>query len=559
MIKVTEQPTKKMPGETSLFVQFEYNPAIVEVFKTFPQRQFHKDIKAWEVPITLLSQLLDTLSLYDEIQFTWMPDKKVKKDKVFELQEYKTKPFPYQLDAIQYGLNHNKFLLLDEPGLGKTLEIIYIAQELKARENIEHCLIICGVNTLKTNWKSEIQRHSDLSCHILGERINKKGRTIIGSIKERLEDLKHPLKEFFVITNVETIREPDIVKAINDAKHNTFDMIVFDELHVAKSNISQQGKNLLKLNKAKYKIGATGTLLLNNPCDCYVPLKWIEKEKSTMSNFEYHYCIYGGAFGHDLLGYKNIDFLKDELATCSLRRTKDILDLPPKTIITEQVDMEPTQRTFYENIKNGIIDEVDKVDLNPACVLSMVTRLRQATACPSVLTSENISSAKVERACDLAEQICSDGSKLVIFSTFKETANVLYQKLKAYHPLLCTGDVPDVVIANNIKTFQEDDEHKIFIATWQKCGTGITLTRASTSIFIDTPWTDAVWSQAQDRIYRIGTKNPVFIYNLVTTDSVDERVNQIVQDKKLIGEYIIDNKVSPQLASRLKEIITDLK
>ena len=63
--------------------------------------------------------------------------------------QYPTPPFEHQLDGIKYGLNHDKWLLLDEPGLGKTLQVIYLAEELKAQENIEHCLIICGINTLK--------------------------------------------------------------------------------------------------------------------------------------------------------------------------------------------------------------------------------------------------------------------------------------------------------------------------------------------------------------------------------------------------------------------------
>ena len=403
------------------------------------------------------------------------------------MSNYKTKPFDYQLDAIQYGLNHDKWLLLDEPGLGKTLTTIYIAQEIKKRDNIKHCLIVCGVNTLKTNWIREIEKHSNLSCRILGQKINKKGNIEIGSIKDRLEELKKPIKEFFVVTNIETLRDDNIVKQINSGK-NEFDMIVLDECHKVKSPSATQSKNFLKLKNAKYKIGLTGTLILNNPLDCYMPLKWIGAENSTYTNFKYYYCTFSGPFHNILSGFKNLAILKEQLNECSLRRTKDILDLPEKTIVNEYVDMSDTQRRFYNNVKEGIIKE-PKVDLKPNVLLSMVSRLRQATACPSILTEEKIESSKIERALDIAEETISNNNKIVIFSTFKETANILFDRLKDDGAVLCTGDIKDSVIAENIQKFQNEDNCKVFIATHQKCGTGITITAANTMVFIDTPWT----------------------------------------------------------------------
>ena len=111
-----------------------------------------------------------------------------------------------------------------------------------------------------------------------------------------------------------------------------------------------------------------------------------------------------------------MDILKDQLEDVSLRRTKDLLNLPEKTIITEYVDMNDKQHSFYDNIKEGIIQQVDKVKMSTASLLAMVTRLRQATACPSILTTENIPSSKIERASDLAKQIIENGDKVVINS-----------------------------------------------------------------------------------------------------------------------------------------------
>lgn len=559
-ILIEEKTPKKLPGLSSLFVSFDYNSEIVEAMKTIPNRSYDTKTKVWEVPITSLTLLLDRLCLIDDITLHVLKDEVVPEPQEFLLQDYRTKPFDYQYEGIQFGLNHNSWLLLDAPGLGKTLQLIYLAQELKKRDNIEHCLIVCGINTLKHNWKNEIKKHSSLTCRILGERVSKRGNVKIGSVNDRISDLNSKLEEFFIITNIETLRNTDIIKAINKGP-NKFDMIVVDEIHTTKNPSSQQGKNLLKLTKAKYKIGATGTLLMNDPLDAYVPLKWIGADKSTYTNFKYFYCEYSGMFNNILVGYKNIDVLKDQLDKFALRRTKDLLNLPPKTIIHEEVDMDSKQAKFYDNIKNGIKDEVDKVDLKTANLLGLIGRLRQATACPDILTTEQIPSAKIDRACDLAEQIVQNGDKVVIFSTFKETLNTLEKKLEKWNPLVCTGEKKDIEISQNIEAFQNNDINKVMLATWQKMGTGITLTRASYAIFIDCAWTSAQNQQAEDRIYRIGSKNPVFIYYLWTNDTVDQRVREIVEDKALISDYIIDDSfdnLPVNLVSKLKDIILDL-
>lgn len=557
MIIFEERKTNKIPGLTSIFITFNYNKDIIDIIKSTGFYNYDNKTHEWELPITSLQYLIENLSSIDDIEINLLKYNE-NTDKIFDLSTYKTKPFDYQLEGIQYGLNHDKWLLLDAPGLGKTLQLIYLAEELKKRDNIQHCLIICGINTLKTNWKKEIQKHSNLSCMILGERVNSKGKTIFEGVPYRLNQLNNKIEEFFVITNIESLRSDAIMKALLKGP-NKFDMIIFDEVHVCKSVTSIQSKNLLKLKDAKYKIGATGTLLMNNPLDTYMPLKWIGAESATYTNYRYYYCLYGGQFGNELLGYRNLDTLKHMLGTCSLRRDKSLLNLPPKTIINESVDMPDRQRQFYDNIKAGIKDEVDKVKLNTAMVLGLVLRLRQATAYPGILSTENIPSGKIDRCCDLVEQIVSDGNKVVIFSTFKETLTELQNRLSLYNPLLCTGDLDDDEISTNVDKFQTIDEYKVFMGTWQKGGTGLTLTAANYMIFIDTPWTNAAFEQACDRIYRIGTDKPVFIYNLIANDSIDERVLEIVNDKAALADYIIDDTITESGLNSLRKYIEELR
>lgn len=557
MIIITEKRTKKVPGITSVFVSFKYNQDIVNEIKSLPCYNFSKKESLWEIPVIYLSELIDKLCAYDDIELN-LCKISFEEDIIYKLSEYRTQPFDYQIEGIQFGLNHDKWLLLDPPGLGKSLQLIYIAEELKERQKLKHCLIICGINTLKSNWQKEIKRHSKLDCKILGERTRKNGKTYFGSVEDRLDDLKGNLKEFFLITNIETLRNDKIVKAINDPK-NGIDCIFVDEIHVCKSSSSQQGKNLLKLNKSEYRIGATGTLLLNNPLDSFVPLKWIDADRSTAGNFEHYYTVYGGDFNHEFLGYRNLQTLQKQLELYSLRRPKSLLNLPEKTIIEEQVDMSESQRLFYNNVENGVIEEVDKVKLKPNVIMGMIMRLRQATACPAILTSKSVPSAKIERACDLVEQITSEGNKVVIFSTFKQTVELLQKELIDFNPLIGTGDIDDEEISANVDQFQSNENNKVFIGTWQKCGTGLTLTAASYMIFIDTPWTDAAFTQACDRIYRIGTEKPVTIYNLITADSVDEKVLEIVNDKAAISDYVLDGTITQKGLTSLQKYIEELR
>ena len=313
MIYISEiQPTIKLPGLSSLTVKFDYDKRLIDTIHQVPNAIWHKKLSVWEIPLTSLARAINLLSNYDDIELELKENDENdilyyhKENNVdLHINTYKTTLFKHQEEGIKYGLTHDRFLLLDMPGLGKTLQMIYLAEELKRRENIEHCFIICGLNTLKYNWKKEIEKFSNLDCKILGERITKSGKERIGSVKDRLDDLKTPIKEFFIITNIETLRNSDILNELKNKKSkNKIDMMVLDECHVCKNPSSQQGRNLLKLS-SKYMVGLTGTLLLNSPLDAYVPLKWLGIENSTYTNYKYYYCNYTGHFNNILNVYKN--------------------------------------------------------------------------------------------------------------------------------------------------------------------------------------------------------------------------------------------------------------
>ena len=570
MIYIRETVPVKMSGLSSFLISFAYDPKIVDAIKTLPVKQYLKNIQAWEIPSDGLAQALDTLTFFDNIQLIMLPETEVIPNSgdfsltQAEIDQLHFKPFQHQVEAINYGLNpkHTKWLLLDSMGLGKTLEIIGYAEALKARGLIDHCLIICGVDSLRQNWKNEIKKFSKQPVQILGEYFTKTGRFRYRTVKERTEIIKNPIDEFFVIVNAATLRDDDFIDALKKSK-NKFDLIAVDEAHRFTTD-SKQGTNLLKL-KAEYKVAATGTLLLNSPLSCYLPLAWTENDHSILTNFKAQYCVYGGFGDKQIVGYKNLETLKEELNSCMIRRTLDQVrdDMPLKNINYEIVEMDEQHRKFYEAVVDGVKSEADKVKLNTSNLLALTTRLRQATACPTILTTQDIISTKILRAAELASELIDQNEKVVIFSVFKESLYKLAEMLKQYNPLICTGDFSEQQIEANVNAFQNDPNSKLFLGTHARMGTGFTLNSASYMICIDTPYTDASFSQSTDRIWRITNTRPAFVTVLTCADTIDERVRHIVETKKDLADYIVDDvensfAVSDALADELRSIITDL-
>lgn len=575
MIHITEiSPPKKISGLSSICVTFDFNQYIVDALKTIPTYYYHKKDQVWEFPICYLGRLLDSLTFLDEIQLKLLDIPKSEEfrfGKQFNLEplseiekvSFKMKPFEHQLEAINFGLAQEKWLLLDSMGLGKTNSIIWLAETLKRRGLIDHCFIICGVNSLKQNWKKEIEKFSTESAVVLGEYVTRTGTIRYRSMDKRAKQLMDPIEEFFVITNLESLRDDRIIEAFKKT-HNKFGMIAFDEAHKAATKSSQQGTNLLKLD-APFKIAATGTLITNNPLSAYVPLSWTENDQSILSTYKSQYCNFGGFKNAQVIGFKNLEVLQEEISNCSLRRTLDQVrsDMPPKTVTIEVLEPDDDQRKFYEAIKEGVKEEADKIELKSANLLALTTRLRQATACPSLLTTQKISSCKIDRCVELIQELTSQGEKVVVLSVFKETLNELAVKLDQFRFSINTGDTPDAVVGSNVTRFQEDPREQVFAGTWGKVGTGWTLNAASYLICLDTPYTSAMFDQGTDRVWRVNNTRPAFITVLLCKETIDERVQEIIERKKELGEYLVDGvefsgPLNSKLDDELRAIIQDL-
>ena len=545
MISINVDKSKNCNGEYSLFVSFPFDNTVLQVVRSVPGKWWNKDTKIWELPFKALPTLINELPQYEfNITGQYISTEK-KKAVVPNNFNFKTQPYEHQIEGFNYGLANDKWLLGDEMGLGKTKQVIDIAVAKKLEKGYKHCLIICGVNGLKWNWRNEVATHSNEGAYILGQK-TKAGKVVIGSNQDKYNDVinLHRNSNYFIITNVESLRDEAIAKALQEAcTCGLIGMVAFDECHKAKNPSTQQGKGILKL-QADTMIAMTGTPLMNNPFDLYIILKWLGFEKHTFNSFKHHYGMFGGFGGYQVVGYRYLDELQERLEEIMLRRKKEeVLDLPEKTYIEEMVEMTPKQKQIYDEVTADIKMHIDEIKManNP---LAELIRMRQATGYTGILSSAIQESAKLDRMEELVEEAVENGKKVVIFSNWTQMTDEIYKRLHPkYHPAIITGQTDDASRQDEVNHFQNNENCKVIIGTSGAMGTGLTLTAGTVEIFMDEPWNMALKEQCVDRCHRIGQNDNLTIYTLMCKDTIDERIHNIVERKGAMADAMVDGKV----------------
>lgn len=567
MIQVEIKKAANVNGDQNAFLSFPYDTKLVEYVRGLPSRNWNPTAKQWEIPLNRLPEFInlaaDQKITIKMIQEADKPDPMLPKG-----FRFKTTPYDHQKVGLMYGLKYDRFLLGDEQGLGKTKQVIDIAVVKRLQFGYKHCLIICGVNGNKWNWKSEIELHSDLSGHILGSSQRSNGRWVVGSSSDKLADLENLPKDYFLITNVESLRYhvgkkakgkksqyPILEKIKELCEKGEIEMIAIDEIHKCKNPSSQQGQAILDTD-AKVKIAMTGTAIMNNPLDSYIVWKWLGYEKHSFFQFKVHYCVMGGFGGYEVVGYKNLNELRSLFEDHQLRRLKkEAMDLPDKIHTVEYVEMEPKQAKIYAEVKSEIKQNIDKIKIsnNP---LAQLIRLRQATGYTGILSNSVQLSAKLDRLEELVEEAVGNGEKVLVFSNWTDMTHPTMDRLAAYNPAVITGEVGEIEREAQKNRFQTDPNCKVIVGTIGAMGTGITLTAGTTVIFLDSPWNRALKEQAEDRAHRIGTKSNVSVITLVCKDTIDERIEELIEKKGAIADALVDGKINGQKAETLDFLLS---
>lgn len=541
MIDIKIKPAEKVNGDLSAFIEFPYDTELVNIMRGQTSRYWHAKEKIWEVPANKLPEIIAQAG---NRKITVETDTKLFAPKVVDVPvnfNFKTKPFGHQIEGFEYGLKHDRFLLGDEQGLGKTKQVIDIAVAKRSTRGYKHCLIICGVNGLKWNWQSEISVHSNEESHILGTKKNSKGKAVIGSNKDKLADLMNLPSSYFLITNVESLRDEAILKKLKELTSNgEIEMVAIDEIHKCKNPASQQGKAILQI-LPETRIAMTGTPLMNTPLDLFVVLKWLGFEKHSFFAFKKHYCVMGGYGGYEVIGYRNLGELQSNLDQLMLRRLKkDALDLPEKIRSIEYVEMNSKQMKVYNEVKEEIKEAIDKIKISPN-PLAQLIRLRQATGFTGILSSQVKESAKLDRLEELVQELADNGEKAIVFSNWTDMTGPTMQRLARFNPAIITGETKDREAQK--ERFMTDPNCKVIIGTIGALGTGLTLTAANTVFFLDSPWNRANKEQAEDRAHRIGTTSAVNIVTLVCKDTIDERIEELIYKKGAMADALVDGVV----------------
>ena len=575
--------------DNTYVVKFPYDAALVSAIKSVPGRSYHSETRAWTIPRNnlgifiaqikgtsyesdLIIQSSEDIGQNYDMLPTSIPEVDVSNLPMYV--ESGSNVYPHQVDFMKYAVsrqiqgNTNGFILGDEQGCGKTLETINLALYNKQALNFNHTLIICCVNTAKYHWAADIEKHTngEYSGYILGSRKNKKGhiRTDTGN-SERLEDLNKLISNseslpYFLILNIEAIRYKQgkkypIADAIIElANSGTLNLIAIDEVHKGTSCQSKQGKQILRIkNRTENRlmwIPITGTPIVSKPTDVFLPL-YLVGGHAYKSYYTWclHFCIYGGFGGHEIIAYKNTKEIQTMLSCNMIRRLKsEVLNLPPKIYYTEYVDNTSYQNKMYSDVLSGILQNKEAItsSLNP---LSLLLKLRQVNGCPEVLDPEFFNqsnyiqkNAKLVRVLELIEDIHSRQEKVVIFSNWLQPLRTLYKLLQSKYNVCCyTGTMDNDIREKHKEVFIHNPKYTIMLGTIGALGTMHTLTVANNVIFLDEPWTATDKMQAEDRCHRISTSKPVNIYTIITRNTIDDRVHDILYKKRSISQIIVDN------------------
>lgn len=579
-------------------IRFPYDKDIIDIIKQVPGRRWEPSQKIWTIPKARLGFLLNGFkgTTYEsDIVVSSNEDINVNASindqnpiPEIDISEYNYRiqdgynPYKHQIDSLKLakwryenGLKSG-FLLADQPGSGKTLQIANIALYMHENYDVKHCLIVACVNAAKYNWQEDIIKHTNGQevPYILGSRLKRDGSVRLnGSSDDKLEDLtemkmygkkgKDPLP-FFIILNIEAIRMrkgkvyPISNRLVDLINSGEIGIIALDEIHRNCSMSSLQGKELMKIKK---KVAAadiqwypiTGTPITSKPTDVFLPLRLVDgHEINSYYSWCQNFCVYGGFGGYEIVAYKNIPMLKNMLQPNMLRRLKkDILDLPPKIHFTEYIENTKYQKDLYNIVANELREDRSEIlmALNP---MSKLLRLRQVNGSPELVdTSLTVDdkylskNAKLARLLDLVDEIVSNDEKVVIFSNWVDPLKPIHKFLKARgHKVCCyTGTMSQEDRQKHKQVFINNPSYKVMIGTVGALGTSHTLTVARNVIFYDSPWNPADIEQCEDRCHRPGTNQSVNVYSLISKDTVDDKVHQILSKKEGTSQYIVDNNL----------------
>jgi len=418
---------------------------------------------------------------------------------------------PYQLDGIAFAAGAGRAILADDMGLGKTIQGIGMAELLAREAGIRKVLIVCPAS-VKSQWRSEILRFSQRDCQI-----------VLGGAAERAAQYENEC--FFTVCNYEQVLR-DIL-AIERVK---WDLIVLDEGQRIK-NWEAKTTQTMKSLRSPFALVLSGTPLENRLDDLFSVVEFIDDRRLGPAFRFYNRHRVTDEKGK-VLGYKDLDLLRESLKPVLLRRTRSAVmkDLPPRTTeivriapTAEQLDIDQAQMQIVSTIvRKKYISEMDLLRLQKALLLARMN------ADSTYLVDKHAPgfSSKLDRLEELFEELAAEEArKIVLFSEWTTMLTLIERRIKRFNLDLVRldGSVPQKKRQQLVQQFQRDQACRLFLTT-NAGSTGLNLQAANTVVNVDLPWNPAMLEQRIARAHRMGQKNPVQVYLLVTEETIEEKL-----------------------------------
>jgi len=430
--------------------------------------------------------------------------------------------FPFQSDGVSFLIRHENALLADEMGLGKSIQAIIATRLLLKSKIIKNSLIVCPKSVL-VDWETKFEEWApELSLTMMSGPVNKR------------RELWNNDDQIFLVT-YDTLREDALSDDEKQVMPSNFDLIILDEVQRIK-NSSTKIFNAINLINGQRRWGLSGT-----------PLENRVEELSTIFSY-----IKPGLFSTTEVN--NPLSVKTAIEPFVLRRVKQTVlrNLPEKIHDEILLDLEPKQRTAYHMAeKEGIIMLKEKGKLATVThVLALISKLKQICN----LDPESGESCKLNYLIEMLENLSETDEKMLVFSQYPEkTLRLIEPRLRKFNPLMYHGSLSSKEREAIIERFNEDEKIKLLLMSVKAGGLGLTLTRANYVVHFDSWWNPAIMAQAEDRTHRIGQINNVFVTSLITKNTIERRIQMILEEKRGLFKDVMGDISDAGLTQMLNE------
>lgn len=488
--------------------------------------------------------IIKTNNLFDELidKFNKYKDQKIslgKKGKEI-LRDYQVDGVKWLTNVASSGFGG---ILADEMGLGKSIQTIYFFKEL-LKKNKDYKFLIVAPTSLAYNWENEFNKFgSGISYKVLA-----------GNKAKRLEDEKNIDKVNVLITTYGLLREDlDFYNSID------FEVMVIDEAQNIK-NTNTKVTKAVKSVRANTKIALTGTPIENSVNELWSIFDYLMPGYlGNLQNFQGKYKIEN--FDEDT--DKRIKLLTRQINPFILRRRKkDVInDLPEKIDNNIFIDLNDEQKKIYlaelDRVRKATEEAMREGGMNKVAfmILSLLTTLRQICIHPSlVYKNYKGKSSKIEEFVEVVKTSVGNGHKILVFTSFRSALEIARENLakEGISSYVIDGSVSSKKRMDLVDKFNNDNTNVFFIML-KAGGTGLNLTGADVVIHLDLWWNPQAENQATDRAHRIGQKNTVEVIKIICKGTIEEKILELQNKKKLLSDKLIDSSSGKNSFSKLTE------